>query len=171
VILTRSLFELAVNLAYIATNTDTRLPRYLKHGGIPLTRVEAEQLQREIEKNPQPAMWDIVPSQAWKRLLEMCADLGPDWVKEYETFYRYSSVPTHAGAFTLGKNCMDLLEQQPPSAQEKATVLITASAFHLRVAEIAAKTFQEQISPEKVKALRGECQDLGQFLSKQQTSG
>ncbi|MBI4338353.1 MAG: hypothetical protein HY680_00190 [Chloroflexi bacterium] len=170
VILARSLFELAVNLAYIAKNTDIRLPQYLKHGGIPLTEDEAEQLLREIEENPQPAARDIVPGQAWNPLKGMCADLGPNWLKDYETFYRYASVPTHAGAFTLGSRYKRLLLQQPPPARERATALITASTHHLRVAEITAKTFPEQIKLDKVMALRGECQQLGLALLKQQAS-
>lgn len=168
VILTRSLFELVINLAYIAKNTAKRLPQYLKHGGIPLTNEEAQQLQQETETGTGPAVKGIIPGQAWRRLKDMCCDLGSDWLSEYETFYRYASVPTHAGGFTLGRNYVRLLHGQPPSDQERATVLITASAFHLRVAEIAAKTFPGQIDLEKVKALRSECQGLGQSLRRQQ---
>jgi hypothetical protein len=44
-ILTRSLFELAVNLAYIAKDVDERLPKYLRHGGVPTTDEEAAELK------------------------------------------------------------------------------------------------------------------------------
>ena len=171
VILTRSIFELAVNLAYIARNTAGRLPQYLKHGGIPLTSEEAQQLQQAIERSAQPAVKDIVPGQAWKRLRDMCRDLSSDWLKEYETFYRYASVPTHAGAFTLGKNYKRLLDRQPPLDHEKAVVLVTASTLHLRVAEIAANVFPEQIELQKVEEFQDECRALGQFLARMKKAG
>ncbi len=37
IIVTRSLFELAVNISYINQDVATRLPKYLLHGGIPST--------------------------------------------------------------------------------------------------------------------------------------
>lgn len=164
VILTRSLFELAVNLAYIAKDVSARLPKYLGHGGIPLTREDANRLQEELQKGSQPAIKDIVPGRAWEPLKAMCTDLGCNWLKEYDTFYRYASVPTHAGAFTLGKSYQQLLEQQSPSDRNKAKVLITSLDFHLRIAEIAAKTFPNCIGIKEVKKLREECSNLGQSL-------
>lgn len=167
-ILTRSLFELAVNLAYIAKNVKERLHQYLKHGGFPLTRKEAEEqqkeLQKELQEDRQPEVKDVIPGKAWKPLRDMCTDLGSDWLKEYETFYRYVSVPTHAGSFTLGKNYLQLLEQQPPLERQKAIFLTTALFFHLRVAELAATVFPQQIKLETVKNMRAECQELGQSL-------
>ena len=165
VILTRSLFELAANMSYIAKDVEKRLPQYLKHGGIPLTKEEAEQLQQEIKENPQPVVRDIVPGRAWKSLRDMCTDLGPDWLKEYETFYTIASVPTHAGSFMLGENYKQLLEQLPPTTHEKAAVLASALSFHLRVASILASVFPKEIKPEAIKKLRFECQDLGQSLA------
>ena len=49
-ILTRSLFELAVNLAYIDKDVSGRLPEYLKRGKVPTTKEEVEKLSfyREI---------------------------------------------------------------------------------------------------------------------------
>ena len=164
VILTRSLFELAVNLAHIAKDMSARLPEYLQHGGIPTTTEEAEKLQEEVEKGDSPEVKDVVPGQSWKRLKDMCCDLGSDWLKEYETFYRYASVPTHAGSFTLGKNYQQLLERPLPSNTEKAAVLVTALAFHLRVVEIAAKVFPDQIKLEAIKELRTKCRELGELL-------
>ena len=163
-ILTRSLFELAVNLSYIARDSARRLRQYLKHGRMPLTREEAQQMQQEIDRGAQPAVKDIVPGQAWKRLKDMCCDLGSDWLKEYETFYRYASVPTHAGAFTLGEKFIRLLTGQLPTDRERAAVLVTASEFHLRVAQIAAKTFPGHIAMKEVEKLREECSDLGWSL-------
>jgi hypothetical protein len=95
----------------------------------------------------------------------MCDDLGPDWLQEYETFYRYASIPTHAGAFTMESTLKSLLDQQPPTSWEKAKVLITASALHLRLTEIAAKTFPNEINIEKVQVLRDECSLLGKEIA------
>ena len=155
-ILVRSLFELAVNLAYIDKDTAQRLNKYLRHGCIPLNDEQAERLQQEIEEELEPK----VPRGSWKPLRDMCADLGPDWLKEYDTFYRYVSVPTHAGAFTLARDFVWLLEGHLPSARERTVCLITASAFHLRVAEIAARTFPDHINHAKVIALMVECSEL-----------
>ena len=68
IVLTRSLFELAVNVSYIAKDASARLPEYLRHGGIPTTIEEAKKLQEELEKGHQPAVIDIIPGQAWRRL-------------------------------------------------------------------------------------------------------
>ena len=165
-ILTRSLFELAVNLTYISKDTGRRLPLYLQHGGIPLTNAEAQKLQQELGQGCSQDARDVVPGRVWKRLRGMCCDLGPQWLQEYETFYRYTSVPTHAGSFTLGKNYIRLLKQQPPSNREKAAVLIPALAFYLRVADTAACVFPRQIKFETVEKMSAECQRLGQSLAK-----
>lgn len=164
VVLTRSLFELAVNLPYIAKDVPRRLPKYLKHGRIPTTNEEAEKLKEELETGSQSEVKDIIPGRAWKPLKDMCCDLGSDWLREYETFYRYASVPTHAGGFTLGKNYKQLLEQRAPSDHDKARVLVTALDFHLRVAEIAANVFPRQINLKIVKQMQSKCQKLGQSI-------
>ncbi len=97
----------------------------------------------------------------------MCCGLGSDWLREYETFYRYVSIPTHAGSFTLGKNYTQLLRQQPPSDLVRATVLVTALDFHLRVSDVAANVFPEQIKLETVRKMASECRELGQSLVKE----
>lgn len=164
VIVTRALYELTVNLAYLAKDVPTNLKQYLQHGGIPTTPEEADKLRAEIDRDDQPDVTDIVPGQAWKPLGEMCRELGSDWLQEYRTFYRYASVPTHAGSFTLGKNYEQLLEQQPPTGQEKATILVTAMDFHLRVPEIAAELFPHNIKPEAIKRLKESCKEIGVSL-------
>ena len=165
VVLTRSLFELAVNLAYIDENVAMRLPEYLKHGGMATTSEEAEERRKEIKKGDRSTVTNVVPGQAWKRLSGMCKDLGPDWLSYYQTFYRFASVPTHAGSFTLGRSYLQLLEQQPPTDHDKATTLVTALAFHLSVAEVAAKTFPQQIRPDRIEELRNKCLALGKSLT------
>jgi hypothetical protein len=166
VILIRSIFELAVNLVYISKDSKRRLSQYLKHGGIPLTIEEAQQLQQELEYLHSQDAIGFIPRRPWKQLKDMCCDLGSQWLKEYETFYRYVSVPTHAGSFTLGNNFVKLLNQQPLSDYEKAKVMITALDFHLRIADVAAHVFPKQIDSEVVKRMTEECQKLGQSLLK-----
>jgi hypothetical protein len=164
VILTRSIFELAVNLVYISKDSKKRLNQYLKHGVIPLTSEDVQQLQRKLAQEQPPEVKELVPGQAWRLLKDMCCDLGSRWLKEYETFYRYASVPTHAGSFTLTRNYPQLLEQKPPSDHDRAVVLFTALDFHLRVAAVAAHVFPKQIDPEVVKQMIVDCQKLGQSL-------
>jgi hypothetical protein len=164
VILTRSLFELDTNVAYIAKDIANRLPQYLKHGGISANSEEMQKLQQEIDGERQMTAKKIVPGRAWKPLKQMCRDLGTDWLKEYETFYRYASVPTHAGSFTLGRNFKQLLKNRPLSDMEKCGILLAASDFHLRVTDTAATTFPEKIDFETVHQLQNECKLLGQEL-------
>ena len=163
-ILTRSLFELAVNLAYIDKDVSGRLSEYLKHGKVPTTREEVKKLKEEMERSEQLEAREIVPKRTWRSIKLMCCDLGLDWLDEYETFFRYVSVPTHAGAFTLGENYIRLLEGQPLSDSKKATALVTALDFHLRVAGVTARVFPAQIKLEIVKGMRDKCQELGQSL-------
>ncbi len=97
----------------------------------------------------------------------MCTKLGADWLKQYETFYRFSSVPTHAGRFTLGSNYKQLLEHRQPSNWERAVVLTTAPGFHLGIGEVAAKVFPDQIMPEAIMKFRSEIEGLGQSLKQE----
>ena len=94
----------------------------------------------------------------------MCRELGSDWPKEYEEFYRYALVPTHAGSFTLGRIHDRLLEQQPPTDERKASALGTALALHLLVAEITVNVFPDQINSEAVKELTVQYQELLKLL-------
>ena len=167
-ILTRSLFELAVNLCYISRDIDARLPEYLTHGGIPNTSEDAEKLMDELAAAGPPQVKDVIPVQAWKPLRDMCAALEPIWLMEYETFYRFASVPTHAGSFTLGQNFIELLENRTPSDNTKATVMITALGFHIRVAKIAANMFPNQIKAKEVEELNRDCGKLSQLLAENQ---
>jgi hypothetical protein len=166
VILTRSLFEFAVNLAYIAKDTSPRLPEFLEHGGIPTTAEEINELREKLALDTAPEAGPIVPGRAWKGLKSMCEDLGPDWVKEYQTFYRLASVSAHGGSYTLGTIYKRLLEQGQASDHDNALVLVSALAFHLRVAEIAGTLFPTEISPDKIKEMRTECREIGQVLAK-----
>ncbi len=167
VILTRSLFELEVNLSYISKDIKKRLPKYLRHGGVPLTNEEIEQAKAQLESG-RTDVKDIVPKRAWKHLKEMCCDLDAGRLKEYEIFYPYASVPTHAGAFTLGKTFTRLLTGGLLTDRERAVVLVTASEFHLRVAQITAETFPQHIAIGTVEVLHKECSTLGESLRQDQ---
>ena len=165
-ILTRSLFELAANVTYIARQVPTRLPEYLRHGGIPTTEEEAAKLQQELEPTGEVEAEGAIPVSPWQRLRDMCADLGSEWLKEYETFYRYASVPTHSGSFTLGTNYLELLRRERPTAREKAKVLCTALAFHLRVARVVADVFPAHVKPGDIENLTSDMNGVGQALAR-----
>jgi len=162
-VLTRSLFEVAVNLSYIAKDVEKRLPEYLRHGGFPVSKEEVEQLERRLRQKPRPELKDIVPGQAWKPLRDMCDDLG--WSEEYCTFYRFVSTVDHAGSFKLGTSYMQLLKREQPSDWDKSAVLITALCFYLRVAEVAARVFPNQIKAEAIAELSAQCNEMGQFFA------
>ncbi len=66
VILVRSLFELALNLAFIRLDVAIRLPEYLRHGGIPLSEEEAGELKRRSEDS-QTKVKDMVPGRSWRQ--------------------------------------------------------------------------------------------------------
>lgn len=164
IVLIRSFFELVVNLAYLSKDTGKRLSQYLSHGGVPLTDEDVQQLQQKLVRGNAQDVFDSIPRKSWKTLYEMCFDLGSGWLGEYETFYRYASVPTHSGSFTLGTNFKRLLEQKSPSGYKKAAILINALDFHLRVVGITAQVFPEQIDSKTVNGLKSDCQRLEQFI-------
>ena len=168
IILCRSLFELAVDAVYIYRDPDKldkRVDQYLDCAGIPRTPEATKELQLEIRENPHPELDEIIPPRRWKTLKAMCRDLGPDWVKEYDTFYRYASDHTHSGPYLFATRLKRLLERQEGSAQQQVRVLMTASSFHLRVAGIAAETFPKHINRECVMALRIENNRLGNAMT------
>lgn len=164
VILTRSMFELSANLTYIFKDIGKRLPEYLEHGNIPITAEEIQKLQREIENGNTENVLNIIPTRSWKSMGEICSDLGEDWLNEYKSFYRYASIPSHAGAFILGESFMQLLREKPLTEKELSEVLITAVAFHLRVAKIVADSFPTRISIKKLDELDRECNEIGHSL-------
>lgn len=163
VVLARSLFELVVNLTYISKDTKNRLPLYLRHGGIPITDEVVQQLRQQLTQGNLQAVIDFIPRQSWKTLKQMCDELGSNWLEEYETFYRYASVPNHYGSFTLGTHYRQLLEKKALPSFKKAMILIAALGSHLRVVEIAAGVFPEQIDSEAVNDLNSDYQQLEQF--------
>ncbi|MGB6872893.1 MAG: DUF5677 domain-containing protein [Dehalococcoidia bacterium] len=162
-VLTRSLFEIAVNLSYIAKDVEQRLPEYLRHGSYPLSREDAEQILRKLSQESSAEMEDIVPRHAWKPLRAMCCDLG--WLSEYERFYRYLSVVDHAGSFRIAASYERFLKGEPPSDLDKASVLLAALSLYLRVAELAATVFPTQIKAETITDLTAQCTEMGQFFA------
>lgn len=163
-VLTRSLFEIAVNLSYIAKDVEQRLPEYLRHGSFPLSREDAEQILQKLSQESSAEMEDIVPGHAWKPLKAMCRDLG--WLSEYERFYRYLSVVDHAGSLRIATSYERLLRGEPPDNWDKASVLLAALCLYLRVAELAATVFPTQIEAETIAGLSAQCNEMGQFFAK-----
>lgn len=163
-VLTRSLFEIAASLSYIAKDVEQRLPRYLRHGNIPLSEEDSEQIRRKLSQEPPPEVKDMVPGRVWKPLRDMCCDLG--WLREYDTFYRFVSVVDHAGSFKLGTSYLQLLKQEPPSYWDRSAVLVTALCLYLRVAKVAATLFPTQIKAETIADLSAQCDEMGKFWAK-----
>ena len=163
-VLTRSLFEVAVNLSYIAKDVEKRLPEYLRHGSFPQSKEEAEQLEKRLREKPRAQLKDIVPGQAWRPVIAMCDDLG--WSEEYYTFYRFVSTVDHAGSFKLGTSYLKLIKREQPTDWDKSAVLVTALCFYLRVAEVAVKVFPDQIKAETIADLSAQCNEMGQFFAK-----
>jgi len=163
-VLTRSLFEVAVNVSYIDKDVEKRLPEYLRHGGFPLSKEDAKQIEGRLRQKPPPQVKDMVPGQAWRKLSAMCDELG--WSQEYYTFYRLVSTVDHAGSFTLGTSYLKLLKREQPSDWEKSAVLVTALCFYLRVAEVAAKVFPAQLKADTIADLSAQCNEMGQFFAK-----
>jgi hypothetical protein len=154
-VLARSLFEIALNMAYIEKDVEQRLPEYLKHGGFPLSEEDAEQLEQKLSEESLEEVRGMVPERAWRSIREMCCDLG--WSGEYGTFYRYLSVVEHGGSFRLMTNFLKLLEREPVPQWERASVLLYAVCLYLRVSEVAAKVSPSKIRADKIADLTGEC--------------
>ena len=55
---------------------------------------------------------------------------------------------------------MALLNRDEPSALQRDKCLITAAAYHLHVADVAAKTFPGHINGAEVRTLMEECREL-----------
>ena len=154
-VLARSLFEIAVNLAYIEKDAEQRLPEYLKHGSFPLSEEDADQLEKKLSEESLEGVRGIVPGRGWRSTREMCCDLG--WSGEYGTFYRYLSVIGHAGSFRLMTNFLKLLEREPVQQWERVSVLLYAVSLYLRVSEVAAKVFPSKIRADEIADLTAEC--------------
>jgi len=164
-ILARSLFELAANISYISRDEAKYLPKYLRYGGVPLTKNEIQQLRKEIESTDQAATIKRIPSTTWKPMKQLCKDLGNNWLKEYLTFYRFASIPSHSGSFTLGSSFLKLRNGCSSTENDRVGILITALDFHLRIAKIAAVKFPKKISNKTLDKLHIECNKVGQYIA------
>ena len=162
-IVMRSLFELAVNAAFIERDKDSLVDEYLRHGDIPLTMEEAEEKERARKAGAETP----VPRSAWRPLKSMCRQLGDGWVDEYDTLYAFASVVTHAGSFTFGQQLNDMIEGNKPDDRTKTTVLVSALLYHLRIAAIVAREFPESIAPHTIAEHHEQCLEIGKRLAAQ----
>lgn len=160
-ILMRSLFEIAVNLAFIERDKDPLSNEYLRHGRVPLTAEEVEEMEQAIKADAEAP----VPRSSWRSPKSMCSQLGNGWIREYDAHYAYASVVTHAGSFTLGQQLSDLIAGTESDEATKTRILVTALTYHLRVAEIVAREFPGDIAPQTVAELHGRCHEIGMRLA------
>ena len=133
VVLTRSIFECAADLIYMAHDKEERLVKYLKHGGVPMNPEEMSQRQNEISSG-------VPPTLSTRR----CENLGSVWGKVYTgDSYRLSSVVAHNGAYTLSGDYSEIV--QPREEKATARVLYTALSYHLKIAQVVAWVFPESV--------------------------
>ena len=140
VVLTRSIFECAADLVYMAHDKEERLVKYLKHGGVPMNPEEMSQRQNEISSGVPPTL----STRRWEFVSSICENLGSVWEKVYTgDSYRLSSVVAHNGAYTLSGDYSEIV--QPREEKATARVLYTALSYHLKIAEVVAWVFPKSI--------------------------
>ena len=159
IILTRSIFECAADLVYIAQKKALEenewLEKYLKHGDVPMSGEEVTQLQEDISGGVQPTL----PTQRWMSVGAICKSLGSNWEKACTgDFYRLASVVAHNGAYTLAGDYLEL--ERPRTEKETAPVFYTALAYHFKIAEVAAWVFPKSISIESIQEFDQQLQHL-----------
>ncbi|MCE2463309.1 MAG: hypothetical protein J4F46_05265 [Dehalococcoidia bacterium] len=146
-VLTRHLFELAVNVRYLANDPMVMVPLYLKHSKIPLTPEERDKTAQELEY-----LWkkweegdyagvskSLLPNKPWKPLKEMCKDLN--CLNHYWTMYRASSEVAHGGAYEIDSTMLELIGYQQRPDWELPKDLLSALTYFGWVAEISRKVF------------------------------
>ena len=144
VVLCRYVFELAVNIRYLAIDPVGRVPRYLQHYRVGLSEEESDEIDQELQslrhqENHVEVSKLLNPGRAWANLKNMCRELG--WLDQYETTYRGSSERAHSGARTLGLEWDALVNKPPMLEYAISTNLLTAMLYHLRVEEVVGQVF------------------------------
>ena len=144
VVLSRHLFELAVNTRYLDKDAKTRIPLYLKHSRVRSTHEEAVEIDQELQ--PLRAEEDhgaisglLIPGKSWQSLATMCEELG--CLEHYRTMYRSSSELAHGGAHGMAIEIMTLSGRRQRPNYELSGVLLTALIYYGWVVEISCKVF------------------------------
>ena len=136
VVLCRYVFELAVNIRYLAIDPAGRVPGYLQHYRVGLSAEESDRIDQELQslrhqENDVEVSKLLNPGRSWLNLKHMCRELG--WLDQYETIYRASSERAHTGARTLGLEWDALVNKPPPMLEYAITTnLLTALIYHVR---------------------------------------
>ena len=146
-VLTRYLFEQAVNVRYLAKDPEGRVLCYLKHYKVPLTPEERDETAQELElirgKGEEGdyagVSKSLLPNRSWKLLSEMCEDLN--CLDHYWTMYRASSEVAHGGAHEMGSTMLEMLDYKQRPDYQLPSVLLTALTYFGWVAEISRKVF------------------------------
>ena len=144
VVLSRHLFELAVNIRYLEKDAKIRVPLYLKHSSVSSTLEEAVEIDQELQ--PLKAEEDhgaiselLIPGRSWRPMAAMCEELG--CLDHYRTMYRSASELAHGGAHRMAKEIMELSGRQQRPNYELPSVLLTALIYYGWVVEISCKIF------------------------------
>ena len=142
VVLCRYVFELAVNIRYLAIDPVGRVPSYLRHYRVGLSAEESDEIDQELQslrhqENHGEVSKLLNPGRSWTNLKDMCRELG--WLDQYETTYRGSSERAHSGARTLGLEWDALVNKPPMLEYAISTNLLTTLLYHLRVEEVVGE--------------------------------
>ena len=131
-ILTRSLFELAVTVNYIAKDQDARLTIF------------KQKLPSTDDLEDQSRYSDLF-RRSLSSVKDMCNDLG-DWALEYyeSAFYKYTSDATHSGAWTIYRNLGQLIDATEADEVDQCRVLTTSANLFLHAAGPALEFYPDK---------------------------
>ena len=171
VVLTRHLFELAVNIRYLDADSEVRVPLYLEHCGARLSPDEQDKIVRRAR-----TLWEqgdfnavselLIPKGSWKPLKEMCIEIG--CLNHYLTMYRLASESTHGGAHELALTTLELTGRQKRPDWQFPAVLLAAVIYFKWVAEISRKVLPSLESSFQFDSIWGETiRDLEEQVRKQ----
>ena len=132
-ILTRSLFELAVTVNYLAKDQDARITIFTQ-------KLPATDGQLEDQSQYSGFFRRSLPS-----VRDMCIDLG-DWALEYyeSAFYKYTSDAGHSGAWTIYRNLGQLIDATEADEVDQCRVLATSANLFLHAAGPALEFYPDK---------------------------
>ena len=142
-VVTRYLFELAVNLKYIANDLNERFPAYLAFHSLSEGQNKHDEL---IAKAKEQGDWSELARSGstrrpWKPLAEMCEDVGLEY--DRQTFYRVTSDIAHGGGASLIYAKGKLYQGNSRPEWQRAGKLAVAFRYYQQIAEVVTTTFSD----------------------------
>lgn len=144
VVLSRHLFELAVNIRYLQKDAETRVPLYLEHSRVSSTLEEVVEIYQKLqplrEQEDHVAISELlVAGKPWRTMKEMCEEI--DCLDDYLTMYRSASEVAHGGAHGMALEMLQLFGNQQRPDYELPAVLLSVLIYYGWVVEISCKVF------------------------------